>query len=175
MTGVQTCALPIWAFKTHIYPVPDLRNPFLGVHFTVRADGRAKIGPTAIPALWREQYRGLENFSAGELLEIAWRGVGLLVSSDFDFRRLAAEELLKYSRPRLVALAAALATDVRPESYVRWGEAGIRAQLLDIRARRLVMDFLVEGDARSLHVLNAVSPGFTCALPFAGHVCGRIG
>src|SRR5204863_364985 len=49
---------PPHAFRTNIYPVPDLRNPFLGVHFTVRDNGQAKIGPTAIPALWRAQYRG---------------------------------------------------------------------------------------------------------------------
>src|ERR1041385_3758937 len=47
---------PPGSLRTNIYPVPDLRNPFLGVHFTVRVDGRAKIGPTAIPAFWREQY-----------------------------------------------------------------------------------------------------------------------
>ena len=48
----------------HVYPVPDPRNPFLGVHLTVTVDGRAKIGPTAIPALWREDYGGLSGFSA---------------------------------------------------------------------------------------------------------------
>jgi L-2-hydroxyglutarate oxidase LhgO len=52
----------------------------------------------------------------------------------------------------------------------RWGRPGIRAQLLDIRTRKLVMDFLLEGDAHSLHVLNAVSPAWTCSLPFADHV-----
>lgn len=50
---------PPGSFRTNIYPVPDLRNPFLGVHFTVKEDGRAKIGPTAIPALWREQDPGI--------------------------------------------------------------------------------------------------------------------
>jgi L-2-hydroxyglutarate oxidase LhgO len=45
---------PIGSLKTHIYPVPELSNPFLGVHFTVIANGLSKIGPTAIPAFWRE-------------------------------------------------------------------------------------------------------------------------
>ena len=40
--------------QRHVYPVPDPRNPFLGVHLTVTVDGRAKIGPTAIPSLWRK-------------------------------------------------------------------------------------------------------------------------
>jgi (S)-2-hydroxyglutarate dehydrogenase len=49
--------------RTHIYPVPDLRNPFLGVHFTITVDGKVKIGPTAIPAFWREHYHRLSGFN----------------------------------------------------------------------------------------------------------------
>lgn len=165
---------PRGSLKVNLYPVPDLRNPFLGVHFTVTAHGDVKIGPTAIPALWREQYEGFDNFSVSELVEIAWRDLGLLFSSDFDFKRLAVEELQKRSAARMAELASALAEGVRPEHYRRWGKAGIRAQLLDIETRRLEMDFVLEGDAGSLHVLNAVSPGFTCALSFAKHVCGRV-
>lgn len=162
------------AFRTHIYPVPDLRNPFLGVHFTLTADGRVKIGPTAIPALWREQYNGPDNFRLSEFLDIAWRQMGLVVRSGFSFTRLAVEELSKASRARMVARAAALADGVQLAHYRRWGPPGIRAQLADIEQRRLVMDFVCEGDARSLHVLNAVSPGFTCSLPFARYVCDLI-
>jgi L-2-hydroxyglutarate oxidase LhgO len=161
-------------FRTNIYPVPDLRNPFLGVHFTVTVDGHAKIGPTAIPAFWREQYAGLSGFDARDLAEIAALQSGLLVSAGFEFRRLAVEELRKYSRRHLVALAGDLATDVKPEQWRRWGRAGIRAQLLDIRTRKLEMDFVIEGDARSMHVLNAVSPGWTCSLPFAAFVVDAI-
>ncbi|MFQ5483224.1 MAG: NAD(P)/FAD-dependent oxidoreductase, partial [Nitrospinaceae bacterium] len=53
---------PKGTFRTHIYPAPDMRYPFLGIHFTQTVDGQTKIGPTAIPAFWREQYRGLQNF-----------------------------------------------------------------------------------------------------------------
>jgi L-2-hydroxyglutarate oxidase LhgO len=161
-------------FHTNIYPVPDLRNPFLGVHFTVKEDGRAKIGPTAIPALWREQYRGFDNFQFGEFIEVLFREAGLMLSSTFDFQKLALEEMQKYSRPRLVALASKLAHGVRPEHYRRWGEPGIRAQLLDIKNRKLEMDFVIEGDARSTHLLNAVSPGWTCAIPFARYAVDQI-
>ena len=54
-----------------LYPVPDAKQPFLGVHFTVTVDGQVKIGPTAMPAFWREQYSGLSNFSLKEAVEIA--------------------------------------------------------------------------------------------------------
>jgi len=165
---------PAGAFRTNIYPVPDLRNPFLGVHFTVTAEGRAKIGPTAIPALWREQYEGAANFDAREFLDIVRRQAGLAVTAGFDFVRLAVEEVRKYSRRRLVALAARLAHGVRAEHYRRWGRPGIRAQLVDLRKRRLEMDFVLEGDDRSFHVLNAVSPAFTCSLPFSRFVASEI-
>ena len=162
------------AFRTNIYPVPDLRNPFLGVHFTVQGDGHAKIGPTAIPALWREQYRGFDNFKFGEFVEVLFREAGLMMSSRFNFQKLALEEVRKYSRPHLVALASRLAHGVKPEHYTRWGEPGIRAQLLDIKNRKLEMDFVIEGDEHSTHLLNAVSPGWTCAIPFARYVVDQI-
>ncbi|OGS01071.1 MAG: FAD-dependent oxidoreductase [Elusimicrobia bacterium RBG_16_66_12] len=165
---------PAGAFRAHIYPVPDIRNPFLGVHFTVTVDGRVKIGPTAIPALWRENYSGLANLSFSEMAEIALRQAGLFLGAGFDFRRLAWEEIRKNSRRVMTGLAAALADGVKESDYRRWGRPGIRAQLIDIETRKLVMDFLLEGDEDSLHVLNAVSPGFTCAFPFAAHVVDRV-
>jgi len=54
------------------------------------------------------------------------------------------------------------------------GEPGIRAQLLDIESKKLEMDFVLEGNNESIHVLNAVSPGFTCSIPFSRHVCDEI-
>jgi (S)-2-hydroxyglutarate dehydrogenase len=165
---------PAGAIRTNIYPVPDLRNPFLGVHFTLLGDGRAKIGPTAIPAFWREQYKGLTNFKFGEFAEIIFRDLGLLFFSGFDFKRLAVEETLKYYRPRLVKLASTLLENVKLENFRHWGKPGIRAQLLNIKTKKLEMDFVIQSDAKSLHVLNAVSPAWTCALPFAKYVCDKI-
>jgi L-2-hydroxyglutarate oxidase LhgO len=165
---------PPGALRTNIYPVPDLRNPFLGVHFTVTNEGKAKIGPTAIPALWREQYSGISRFSLAEFIEIAGRGLSLLGNAGFEFRRLAVEEVKKYSRRQMVRLASELVEGVKSERYLKWGSPGVRAQLLDVRKRRLEMDFVLEGDDRSMHVLNAVSPGFTCSLPFSQYVCERI-
>ncbi|MBK1699568.1 FAD-dependent oxidoreductase [Thiococcus pfennigii] len=157
---------PVSAFRANIYPVPDLRNPFLGVHITLTASGRIKIGPTAIPCLWREHYDAFHNFSFRDLREIVPRELGLWWRNEFDFRRLAFEELRKYSRKHIVTLASRLATGIEPGRCRHWGAPGIRAQLYDTRNRKLVMDFRFEGDDRSFHVLNAVSPAFTCALPF---------
>lgn len=165
---------PPGTIRTNVYPVPNLRNPFLGVHVTVTAQGKAKIGPTAIPAFWREQYESFGNFKISELLDVLVHQAGLFLFSEFDFKRLAFEEIQKYSRTHLVKLATSLMDGISPEKYETWEKPGIRAQLLDTKKRKLEMDFVLEGDSRSMHVLNAVSPAFTCSLPFADYVCHHI-
>ena len=165
---------PALQLATHIYPVPNLSNPFLGTHFTKTVDGRIKIGPTAIPAFWREQYQGFSRFSWTELFDIVGRQAGLFLHSAFDFKRLALSELRKYHVPYLLNQAAELVHGLSPQTKVTWGKPGIRAQLLDVQEKRLEMDFVLEGDAQSMHVLNAVSPAFTCCRPFSRHVVDEI-
>lgn len=160
--------------RTNLYPVPDLRNPFLGVHFTVTTDGHVKIGPTALPALWREQYGGVSGFKLGEFANGLFRLGSLFVKAGFEFRRLAMDEIRKCRRPELVRRSMALASGVELDRFTKWGPSGIRAQLMNVRTRKLEMDFILEGDRRSFHVLNAVSPAWTCSMPFAAHVCDEI-
>ena len=69
--------------------MPDLKQPFLGVHFTLTVDGKVKIGPTAIPAFWREHYAGIANFKLSEALDIIYRETKLLCINSFNFRSLA--------------------------------------------------------------------------------------
>jgi L-2-hydroxyglutarate oxidase LhgO len=166
--------LPPETLRLHVYPVPDLNYPFLGVHFTIAIDGRIKIGPTAIPAFWRENYTGLSNFNLGEFMEIMFSELNLLLNSNFDFKKMALTEIKKYYRPFLVQQASYLLEGVKPENYTKWGKPGIRAQLLDTRKKKLVMDFCLEGDEKSFHVLNAVSPAFTASMAFADHICREI-
>lgn len=165
---------PAHALRTHIYPVPDMNYPFLGVHFTLTDTGQIKIGPTAIPALWREQYDGFSRFSGNEFLDIAKRQMQLFFSSSFDFKKIAFEEIQKYMGQKIVSLAGQLLKDVKPSQYRQWGKPGIRAQLYDVSKKKLETDFVLEGDPTSLHVLNAVSPAFTSAFPFAQFVVDRV-
>jgi len=153
--------------RTNIYPVPNLKNPFLGVHYTITVDGTVEIGPTAIPAFWRENYVGLENFSLGELLEIIGWESRLFLADSFGFRSLAFEELKKYDRSYFTGLAVKMVKQIDTAGFTRWSKSGIRAQLLNTTTKELVQDFVVEGDSRTVHVLNAVSPAFTCSFPFA--------
>lgn len=165
---------PAGSLKTNIYPVPDLRNTFLGVHFTVTVDGKAKIGPTAIPAFWRENYEGLKGFDAAEALSILRDEAILFFRNDFNFRGIALEEIKKYSQAYLVSQATALLEGVRQENYRTWGRPGIRAQLYDHQDKKLVMDFMIEGNNEGLHVLNAISPAWTASMPFAEYVVDRV-
>lgn len=164
---------PAGSLKTNVYPVPDLGSTFLGVHFTVTVDGQAKIGPTAIPAFWRENYQGLKGFDAAEALSILRDEAILFFRNDFNFRGIALEEIKKYSQAYLVSQAAALLEGVKPENYRTWGRPGIRAQLYDHQDKKLVMDFMVEGNPQGLHVLNAISPAWTASMPFAEYVVDR--
>jgi hypothetical protein len=125
-----------------------------------------KIGPTAIPAFWRENCSGLANFSPRELLEVSLLEARLFLSNAFGFRDLAFEEMKKYYRPYFVSLGLGLVSGIDGAGFTEWTRPGIRAQLLDTRNWELVQDFVVEGDGASTHILNAVSPAFTGSFPF---------
>jgi L-2-hydroxyglutarate oxidase LhgO len=152
--------------KINIYPVPNLKNPFLGVHYTKTVAGDIKIGPTAIPALWRENYQGMDRFKLSELLRISAYEAKLFFLNSFGFRDLAFEEIQKYNKKYFVQLAVNMVQSIDPAGFTEFTKPGIRAQLLNTETLQLLQDFVVEGDDQSLHVLNAVSPAFTCAFPF---------
>ena len=155
--------------RMNVYPVPNLRNPFLGVHYTKTVDGTIKIGPTAIPAFWRENYTFHERFSFAEFFEAGFYEAMLFATNAFGFRDLAFEEMAKYNKEHFISLALKMVL-IDPKGFGEFTPPGIRAQLLDKTTSLLVQDFVVEADQYSVHVLNAVSPAFTCAFPFARFV-----
>jgi len=158
-----------------IYPVPDLQVPFLGVHITKEIDGTVLVGPTAAPALGREHYRGVQGIRPVEAAGILLRLLDLYACDAQGFRRFAHTEALRFLKPRFVAAARALLPRLRSEHLTRSRRVGIRAQLVDRVAHSLVMDFVVEPAERSTHILNAVSPAFTSAFPFARLVLDEAG
>lgn len=156
--------------KTLIYPVPDPRFPFLGVHFTRRIDGRVEVGPNAVLALGREQYRGVGP---------VWSDLREVLASP-GFRRLAMKhwlsgtrELLSSRSRRLYArLARRLVPATRAEHLIEGG-AGVRAQAVRPDGS-LVDDFVIEKAGSSIHVLNAPSPGATASLAIGRHIAGEV-
>jgi (S)-2-hydroxyglutarate dehydrogenase len=150
-----------------IYPLPDLRVPFLGVHTTTSISGEVYLGPSATPALGRENYRGIEGSTTAEAARIGMVLLRQVAGNRDGFRRLAWQEALRVFRLGFASDARALLPRLRSKHLIRSSKRGIRAQLLDREEGRLVMDFVVEKSCNATHVLNAISPAFTCAFPFA--------
>lgn len=149
-----------------IYPVPDPDLPFLGAHFTKRYDGEVWAGPNAVLALKREGYTRL-GFSARDLFQtVRFRGFRRLAQT---YWRTGAEEIWRD------AVKSAFVKDLQryvPEvrgDQLTFGPSGVRAQAVD-RNGALVDDFKLAVDSRSLHVLNAPSPGATASLAIAKHL-----
>lgn len=158
-------------FHGHVYPVPNLGLPFLGVHFTKCIDGAVTLGPTAMPALGREHYAGMKGMSPRELPLILGRIAGQYLRNPQGFRDHVRAEMTRLTKGAFVKAARALVPSLTPKELGKCEKVGIRAQLYDREEHRLVMDFLVERGPRSTHVLNAVSPGFTCSFAFAQYIC----
>lgn len=156
--------------RTLVYPVPNPKNPFLGVHFTLTIDQKVKIGPTAIPILGREQYQltgGLDRLDLVSSIQSIWN---LFLESPKGLATLAYTELPKISTRKLVREGTKLVPSL--DNSVKWHKKrpGIRAQLINLDKRAFEMDFVVESKGKFVHILNAVSPGWTSAIPFAQYV-----
>jgi (S)-2-hydroxyglutarate dehydrogenase len=156
--------------RTLVYPVPHPINPFLGVHFTLTTDGKIKIGPTAIPTIGREQYSLTSGWSLSDLYQTIV-GAGSLIKGDAhsmtnmirsEMPKLFESIIVKESQ-QLVPLAG---------TVKKWSKKppGIRAQLVHIPTGKLEQDFKVVKFLNSVHILNAVSPGWTCSVPFGRYV-----
>lgn len=158
--------------NTMIYPTPDPELPFLGVHYTRRTDGKVIVGPNAVLAFAREAYQNTE-FDLGELKDVfGYSGFWKLMTKP-DMIKIAWEELNKsYKKEKFVQASQKLVPDAHARDFVR-SYAGVRAQLVN-KNGELVKDPMVQEGPRSLHILNAVSPGLTCSLPFGDHVADQV-
>jgi L-2-hydroxyglutarate oxidase LhgO len=154
--------------KGNIYPIPDIRNPFLGVHFTKTADGTVYIGPTAIPALGRENYGVLKGIDR-EALQILYRDMVLFLRND-KFRKVALSEPKKYTVTSVFQDVKEMVEGLNLEDIEQSDKIGIRPQLVDWEKKELVMDFVVLKHEKSIHILNTISPGFTSSMAFAEFV-----
>lgn len=159
--------------RANIYPVPDISQPFLGVHLTRVISGDVYVGPTAIPALGRENYGLLKGINVSESLGIARELTGMYLRNHQGFRRLVHHELAKYIKANFVRAARRLVPEVTSADLVPTQKIGIRPQLVNVRTKKLEMDFIVEQTASSMHVLNAISPAFTSAFAFAEFLVDR--
>lgn len=149
-----------------VYPVPHPINPFLGVHFTVTLTGSVKIGPTAIPVLGREQYSLWSGWSISDMYQGIIGATALISGDAHSFGEILKSELPKLLQRSLVNQAAELVPTASSVKKWQRQQPGIRAQLVNKRTGELEQDFIVEQSHNSIHVLNAVSPGWTSSIPF---------
>ncbi len=153
-----------------VYPVPDPRFPFLGVHLTRGLDDHVHAGPNAVLAMAREGYRWSDASIRDLLGAVAWPGTTRLIGR---YWRPGLEELLRsLSRRRFVSAARRLVPDL-DRADLRRAPAGVRAQAVDRRGSLLDDFALVDGD-RSLHVLNAPSPAATASLEIGALIADQV-
>lgn len=147
-----------------IYPTPDPELPFLGVHYTRRTDDKVIVGPNAVLAFGREAYENTDVNLSDLFDTLGYRGFQRLIS-DPKMLRVGWEEVNKsYRKEKFVEAAQRLVPSVTAADF-RKSYAGVRAQLVTANGE-LVKDPLFKHSDASTHVLNAVSPGLTCSLPF---------
>jgi L-2-hydroxyglutarate oxidase len=153
-----------------IYPVPDPRYPFLGVHFTRRLDGRVECGPNAVLAFAREGYRNTKVNWRDLAETLRYRGFWRLAAK---YWRVGADEMWRsFSKRAFVRAAQRLVPEIKPEHFV-WAPAGVRAQAVAPDGS-MVDDFIINETDRVVNVENAPSPAATASLNIGRLVVERL-
>jgi L-2-hydroxyglutarate oxidase len=153
-----------------IYPVPDARFPFLGVHFTRLVGGGIECGPNAVLALAREGYRKTD-INVRDLLESLTYGGFLRLAAKY-WRVGAAEMWRSLSKAAFVRALQRLVPEIRADDLTP-APSGVRAQAVS-PAGEIVDDFVIEEADRVVNVCNAPSPAATAALNVGNLVVDRL-
>ena len=152
-----------------IYPVPDPRYPFLGVHFTKRHDGEVWLGPNAVYAFARHGY-GKLDFSVRDNLEnVLFPGFWKMVGQHW---KMGVDEMVRdFSKKLFVETCKKYVPEVTEDDCVP-GPSGVRAQALGSDGA-LVDDFIVQASDRIFHVRNAPSPAATSSMAIGRAIADR--
>lgn len=156
--------------KGSIYPVPNPNLPFLGIHFTKNIFGDTYIGPTAIPALGRENYSLLKGLNLIESSSVLFYLSKLFINNNQNFRSLVLTEFPHLFKYGFFDSAKKLITKLNPTLIEKSPKVGIRPQLFNKKSNTLEMDFLFKIDDISLHLLNSISPAWTSSFAVAEHI-----
>jgi len=153
-----------------IYPVPDTKFPFLGVHFTRLIHGGIEAGPNAVLAFAREGYRWTD-FNLRDLTEsLAFPGLWKFLAK---YPSLCGYEIRRsLSRTEFTRSLQKLVPEISPED-IEPGGAGVRAQAMTPDGK-LVEDFHFEEAPGMLHVVNAPSPAATASLAIGQRICQQV-
>tara|TARA_Y100000766_G_C18900642_1_gene603247 strand:+ start:674 stop:1858 length:1185 start_codon:yes stop_codon:yes gene_type:complete len=153
-----------------VYPVPDSKFPFLGVHFTRMIDGTREVGPNAVLAMKREGY---SNFDVNiqDLFEtITYKGFIKFVYNNFYFS--LNEFKSSISKEKFIKKVKKMMPEVNSNMFEK-GISGVRAQAIQNNGN-LLMDFEIVSHNNQIHILNAPSPGATASLSIADHIINKL-
>jgi (S)-2-hydroxyglutarate dehydrogenase len=149
-----------------IYPVPDPKYPFLGIHFTRMITGEKEVGPNAVFALKREGYSNYDISIRDTVDSLSYKGFLNFLQNNIGFAM--SEFGTSLFKTVFLKKAQKLIPELEIQHLVK-GMAGVRAQAIDIEGK-LIMDFNIVRKNRQVHVLNAPSPGATASLSIADHI-----
>ena len=153
-----------------VYPVPDSKFPFLGVHFTRMINGDREVGPNAVLAMKREGYSNTEISFKDSFDSLTYEGLIKFVLNNFSFS--LNEFKSSMSKNIFIKKAKKMIPDVNSDMFEK-GTTGVRAQAVE-RNGNLLMDFNIVKHNNQIHVLNAPSPGATASLAIADYVLNNI-
>ena len=152
--------------RSMIYPVPSKSTPFLGTHVTKTVDGKILFGPNSVLALGRESYSDYDINLKDLVMMLKYNGFWKMLNNTRNIQFF--NYFPPFKKSAFYSDVCKLVNNVEKSDMMK-SYSGVRAQLVDSDGN-FVKDILIRNTPRSIHVLNAVSPGLTCSLAFADYI-----
>jgi len=154
-----------------VYPIPDLRYPFLGLHSSHNRHGDFYIGPSSTPVFGREQYNGILGDNLKESISLIFNFSKKIILNENKLRTLALQELSLLTKRSFFNQIKKMFNNINPDDLeLSDQKVGIRSQIFDPQSKNLVNDFVVINQKNTTHVLNAISPAWSASFAFADHL-----
>ena len=154
-----------------VYPIPDLRYPFLGLHSSHNRHGDFYIGPSSTPVFGREQYHGILGDNLKESISLIFNFSKKIIFNENKLRTLALQELSLLTKRGFFNQIKKMFNNINPgDLELSDQKVGIRSQIFDPQSKNLVNDFVVISQKNTTHVLNAISPAWSASFAFADHL-----
>ena len=154
-----------------VYPIPDLRYPFLGLHSSHNRHGDFYIGPSSTPVFGREQYNGILGDNLKESISLIFNFSKKIILNENKLRTLALQELSLLTKRGFFNQIKKMFNNINPDDLeLSDQKVGIRSQIFDPQSKNLVNDFVVINQKNTTHVLNAISPAWSASFAFADHL-----
>ena len=154
-----------------VYPIPDLRYPFLGLHSSHNRHGDFYIGPSSTPVFGREQYNGILGDNLKESISLIFNFSKKIIFNENKLRTLALQELSLLTKRGFFNQIKKMFNNINPDDLELSNQkVGIRSQIFDPQSKNLVNDFVVINQKNTTHILNAISPAWSASFAFADHL-----